>query len=219
MKKDWKGILYTKEISLVLIFFPVIFTIVIPIMMMLGVLFAPLEFTQAFGDVNLLKVVLGIPAGYNIYLTGAVIMTKLMILPMFLFVPGMMSSIISSDSFAGEKERKTMENIALLPISKTELIVGKVLASFIPIFIITVSCFIGMGLIINIVFLQHLEGNILIFTDLGDVLVGFILGPLLGFFNVQISVIISSRSKDLKSAQGISGALITPILAVLFVQM
>ena len=68
-------------------------------------------------------------------------------------------------------------------------------------------------------FLQHLEGNILIFTDLGDVLVGFLLGPLLGFLNIQISVIISSRSKDLKSAQGISGSLITPVMAVFFVQM
>jgi len=219
MKKDWKGTIHTKEISFAMIIFPALFTVAMPIFMMLGILFAPLEFMQAFGDVNTLKAILNIPIHYNIYLTGAIMMIKMMILPMFLFVPGMMSSIISSDSFAGEKERKTMENVALLPITKTELIVGKVLASFIPVFIITITCFIGIGLIINAMFLQHLEGNILLFTDLGDVLVGFLLGPLLGFFTIQISVIISSRSKNLKSAQGISGSLITPVIAVFFVQM
>ena len=219
MKKDWKGTIRTKELFFAIILFPILFTVVMPILMMIGVLFAPLEFAESFGDINMYRQLLAIPEHYNIYLFGAVVMTKMMVLPMFLFVPGVMSSIISSDSFAGEKERKTMENLALLPITKTELIVGKVLTSFLPSFIITIGCFIGTGIIINLMFLQYLEGNILIFTDLGDVLVGFLLGPLLAFFNIQISVMISSRSKDLKSAQGVSGSLITPVLAVFFVQM
>ena len=219
MKKDWKGTIRTKEIFFAIILFPILFTVVMPILMMIGVLASPLEFGQAFGDMNMLKAVLNIPGYYNDYLVGAVLMTKMMVLPMFLFVPGFMSSIISSDSFAGEKERKTMENVALLPITKTELIVGKVLTSFVPSIMITISCFFGTGLIINLMFLPHLEGTILIFTDLGDLLVGFVLAPTLAFLNIQISVIISSRSKDLKSAQSISGSLITPIIAIFFVQM
>jgi len=219
MKKDWKGTIRTKELLLTIILFPILFTVVMPIIMMVGILFAPSEFAQALGDINVLKAMLNIPIHYNEYLVGAVLMTKMMVLPMFLFVPGMMSSIISSDSFAGEKERKTMENVALLPITKTELIVGKVLTSFIPSVVITITCFFGTGLIINLMFLQYLEGNILIFTDVADLLVGFLLGPVLAFLNIQISVIISSRSKDLKSAQGISGSLITPVIAVFFVQM
>ena len=219
MKKDWKGTTRTKEILIPMLLLPLLFTVFMPIVMMIGVLAAPAEFMQAFGDVDALKAILNVPGHYNVYLVGAVMMTKMMVLPMFLFVPGVISSILSSDSFAGEKERKTMENVALLPISKTELIVGKVLTSFVPSFIITITCFIGTGLIINLMVLPYLEGNLLIFTDLGDVLVGFLLGPLLAFLNVQISVIISSRSKDLKSAQGISGSLITPVLAVFFVQM
>ena len=219
MKKDWKGTTRTKEIIIPMLLMPVLFTVFMPIVMMIGVLAAPIEFMQGFGNIDILKVVMNIPGHYNDYLVGAVMMIKMMVLPMFLFVPGVISSILSSDSFAGEKERKTMENVALLPISKIELIVGKVLASFIPSFVITITCFIGTGLIINLMLLPHLEGNLLIFTNLGDVLVGFLLGPLLAFVNVQISVIISSRSKDLKSAQGISGALITPVLAVFFVQM
>jgi ABC-type Na+ efflux pump permease subunit len=190
-----------------------------PILMMMGVMFAPLEFAQAFGDINLLKTILNLPGYYNDYLIGATLMIKMMVLPMFLFVPGLISSIISSDSFAGEKERKTMENVALLPITNTELIVGKVLTSFIPSITITLICFFGTGLIVNMMFLPYLDGTLLIFMDLGDMLVGLLFAPILALFNVQVSVIISSRSKDLKSAQSLSGSLITPIIAVLFLQM
>lgn len=219
MKKDWKGTIYTKEMLVAIILFPALFTVAMPIMMMIGILFSPLEFVQAFGNVNILKTILNIPGHYNDYLVGAILMIKMMVLPMFLFIPGLMSSIISSDSFAGEKERKTMENVALLPITKTELIVGKLLTSFVPSITITIISFFGTGIIINLMFLQHLEGNLLIFTDLGDMLVGLLFAPLLAFFNIQISVLISSRSKNIKSAQSISGSLITPVIAVFFIQI
>lgn len=219
MKKDWKASVKRKEILLPMIILPIIFILVVPLLMMIGVIVAPEEYLYSFGDINLLKILLNIPLSYNDYQVAAILVLKMFILPFFLIIPGILPAIISSDSFAGEKERKTMENLALLPITKNELIVGKVLISFLPSITITFLCFIGMGTIINIILIPYSEGLVLVFTDLIFILIAFLLSPLLTFFNIQISVIISSRSKDLKSAQSISGALVMPAFAVLFVQI
>jgi ABC-type Na+ efflux pump permease subunit len=222
LKKDWKVSVRNKEILFPMILLPVLFTIFLPVVMLIGVIAAPEEFSAGFGNIDIVQLIetlLVIPSHYNDYLVGALIMIKLLILPMFLFIPGILPTVISSDSFAGEKERKTMESLALLPITKTELIIGKVLTSFIPSIIICFLCFVGTGVVINAMLFPYLEGNILFFTDLSVILVAFLLAPLLTLLNIQISVIISSRSKDLKSAQSIAGALITPTIAILFVQM
>ena len=53
----------------------------------------------------------------------------------------MASSVIASDSFAGEKERKTIEALLATPLSDSELFVGKVLVAFIPAVLVTFASF------------------------------------------------------------------------------
>jgi len=219
LKKDWKTTVKSKEILLTMTLLPIVFTIGLPIMMILGVLFDPQSFIQEYPGADLLVTLLNIPPSYNIYLVAAEVMIKLMVLPFFLFIPTMLPAIIAADSFAGEKERKTMESIALLPISKTELILGKVLVSLIPSILISFLCFAGMGAIVNLMLINHLDGNILIFTDITFLLTVFLMSPLLAMVDIILAVMVSSRSKDLKSAQSIAGVLIVPAMAVLFVQM
>ncbi|MGV9203485.1 MAG: ABC transporter permease subunit [Promethearchaeia archaeon] len=219
MKKDMKVILRNKQISIPLIILPLIFTIGLPIFTMLGVIYDPEAFVSAFGDIDQLKAQIYIPEEYNMYLSAAMIMSKMMILPYFLMIPTLICVIISSDSFAGEKERKTMETLALLPISKMELILGKVFTSFIPGFLLSVILFGVEGIIMNFMFLEYLEGNILLYTDVTWLLSVFLLIPALSLFNVLVSTMVSSRSKDFKSAQSITGALIVPVMILLFLQI
>ncbi|MHA1105065.1 MAG: ABC transporter permease subunit [Promethearchaeota archaeon] len=219
LKKDWKTSVKRKEILAIMSIFPVIFTIIMPILMLIGVLVDPNAFMSEFGDPTLLRSILQIPAHYNDALAGAIMIIRMMVLPMFLFIPGMMPIVISSDSFAGEKERKTMEGVLLLPMTKTELILGKVLASFIPSMVISLTCFVALGIIINVMLISYLDGVILFFSDVPIMLVGLLLSPFWALLNIQISVIISSRAKDMKSAQSISGALITPVLGILLIQI
>jgi len=218
MKKDWKGTLHNKEILAALIIFPIMFTIALPAIMMIIALIDPTEFLSEYPGASTIIYLLNL-SHLNPRLQAAKFVIKWMIIPFFLFVPGMTSSFIASDSFAGEKERKTMENLALLPITKIELIIGKVMTSFIPSLFITFTCFFGLGLITNLMFLPYLEGNILIFMDLGNILIGFLISPLISFLFIQINVIISSRAKTVKSAQSIGGSLIVPLFGIFFVQM
>jgi len=219
MKKDWKGTIHNKEIIIPLIILPIIFIIVFPILILYSILFAPDMYLESFGDKEVLMKLLRIPKFYNDYLIAAVIMSKIIILPYYLFIPAFISIIISSDSFAGEKERKTIESIALLPITKKELIIGKVLTAFLPALILSFICFLILGIEINIMFLSHLEGNILIFTDLTWLFTVFVLGPVMAFFNILVGVIISSRSKSFKNAQSITGSLVIPVFFFMFIQI
>ncbi|MEJ2250686.1 MAG: ABC transporter permease subunit [Candidatus Lokiarchaeota archaeon] len=217
MKKDWKENIKVKEIFLPILILPLFFTIGLPILMLIGVIIDPSEFSSAFSYIP--RALLNIPAGYNEYLQAAFVMIKMFLMPFFLLIPGLIPTVVASDSFAGEKERKTMESLVLLPISKSELIIGKVLTSFIPSIIINIVCFLINGLVINLIMFQYLEGNILIFTDPSFIMIVFLLSPIIAFLNILISAIVSSRSKNLKSAQSINGALVVPVLSFLFIQM
>lgn len=219
MKKDWKGTIMKKEILLPMILLPVLFTILLPIGMLMAVIIDPESITSDFGDIEPLLELMNINPAYNPVLKYSIFMIQIMILPMFLMIPAIIPVMIASDSFAGEKERKTMENLALLPISKIELIFGKVLTAFIPSLVITFACFAGMGAIVNLMILEYLEGTLLIFGDISFLLVVFLMSPLLAFLNILIGTIISSRVKDLKSAQSVGGSLISPAIIILFVQL
>lgn len=214
MKKDWNGTINNKEMLAALVIMPIIFTIILPIILMIAILTDPVSLLIKFPGITSIIYALNIPPSYNIYLVAATLMIKMMIMPFFLFIPGFTSSFIASDSFAGEKERKTMETIALLPMTKTELIVGKTLTAFVPSVLISIASFCIMGLIVNLILFLHLDGNILIFTDIANLLVVFVLSPLIGFLFIQIAVIISSRSKTVKNAQSASGSLLAPLFAI-----
>lgn len=53
------------------------------------------------------------------------IMTVYFFAPFFLIIPIVASSVMGSDSFAGERERKTIEALLATPISDSELLLGK----------------------------------------------------------------------------------------------
>ncbi len=219
MKKDWKTTIRNREIFLSSLLLPLIFNSIFPIIIVLSALAAPDEFISAFGDKQELMTQLNIPKNYNKYLIAVAIASRIFVLPYFLFTPSLTSVILSVDSFAGEKERKTIESLTLLPISKKELIIGKTLAAFIPSILLSFIFFVIVGIEINILVWAHLDGNILIFKDLTWLLTVFMLTPIITFLNVLISVIISSRVKSFKSAQSITSLLVTPVLAILFIQM
>ncbi|MGQ4873359.1 MAG: ABC transporter permease subunit [Promethearchaeia archaeon] len=216
MKKDFKLNLRNKQISVPIFILPILFSIIIPIFMFMGILSTPTSFVEAFGNSSELRRVFNIPKSYNNYIFAASVMARLFLLPYFLLIPSFLTVILASGSFAEEKDKRTMESLVLLPISKNELIMGKLFSSFIPTIFLSIIFFCIQGFVANIMFFPYLEGNILIFGDIIWILSMILLMPSLSFFNTIISTMISSRVKDLKSAQSISGFLTTPSFIFLF---
>jgi len=74
-----------------------------------------------------------------------------MFAPMFLIMPLMYATTIAAESFAGERERKTIEALLYTPATDEELLMGKVSAAAIPAMVITWVGFLIYILILNLV--------------------------------------------------------------------
>ena len=85
------------------------------------------------------KMIAGLPAGLQQELAGldlsqqaTIFFLVYMLAPMFLMVPLMVASTVAADSFAGEKERKTLESLLYTPTTDRELLVAKMLGAWLP---------------------------------------------------------------------------------------
>ena len=146
------------------------------------------------------------------YLIGALILPL-----MFLLATLISSSTIAADSFAGEKERKTIEPLLAAPISEAELFLGKVLVSFIPSIALL---YISFG--ISCLLVNALTAGIfgyLWFPTLNATLMVCLVGPPYAFLGMCLVIIGSTRASTVRDASNYAGVLILPILAILLAQL
>ena len=74
-----------------------------------------------------------------------------LVAPLFLIVPLMVSAVTASDTFAGEKERRTLETLLHLPVRDRDLYIAKLLGGFIPATAVSWIGFVLFAIISNIV--------------------------------------------------------------------
>ncbi|MHA1130068.1 MAG: ABC transporter permease subunit [Candidatus Helarchaeota archaeon] len=132
----------------------------------------------------------------------------------FLLMSVTIPAVVASDSFAGEKERKTIEALLAAPISDSELFLGKVLVSFIPAVVLTyISATIYCILVDIAVY------NLLGYIILPDAAFLFQMGlvPLFALLGIELTVFVSVRVKGFREAQQISGLIIIPVLGIVIV--
>lgn len=130
----------------------------------------------------------------------------------------MASSVIASDSFSGEKERKTIEALLATPISDSELFLGKVLVSFIPSMMVTVFSFLVYSTVVDMASFTILDGRMLLPNTFWIMLI-FGVAPTVALASVGLTVMISAKVKGFREAQQISAILIIPILILVFAQI
>lgn len=136
--------------------------------------------------------------------------------PFFLIIPIMASSVISANSFVGEKERKTMESLLLAPIDIKSLFIGKVLAAFIPSMVVTISSFLLYGIVTNV--LSYPLFNKLIFPSWNWLILIVWLVPIISLSVILVTVIISAKVKGYQEAYQLSGMMVLPVVALVISQ-
>lgn len=137
--------------------------------------------------------------------------------PFFLIIPLMVSSIIGASSFAGEKERKTLESLLYSPITDAELMLGKILSALIPSLVVAWASFILYTVVINALGFSAF-GRIFFPTPTWLVLMVWVV-PAMSFFGLGVIVLVSSRVKGFQEAQQLGGIVIIPVLALIFLQV
>ncbi len=218
--KDFIEITRNREVLLPMIILPVIFAFLLPALSVMS----PESVNTGTEDQAMVENILNnLPenvktelAGYSVYETTIYIMLVYFFTPFFLIIPLMSSSVIASDSFAGEKERNTLEALLATPLTDSELLLGKILVSFIP----------GMGVTYFGALLYMGTVDILTADIFGKYILPtvpwlimlLVLAPVISLLGIGVAVIISSRVKGFREAQQLSAILVIPVLALLFGQ-
>ncbi len=133
--------------------------------------------------------------------------------PIFMTMPIFTASVIAADSFAGEKERKTSEALLSTPVTTSELLLGKIAASFIPAVALTLAVFLIYGSVTNYLALKAFNSYILPTTSW---LLMVLISPFLSLAAIGVVVLVSAHVQGIKEAQQISSLLILPILVLPF---
>jgi ABC-type Na+ efflux pump permease subunit len=221
-KKDWLEIKRNWQVLLPIILLPLIFSVVFPVVIA-GIGSTPV--TNTGGDQDFQSLIPNLPldvqemlANMNANQSMVYIMVLYFFAPFFLIIPVMASSVIGSDSFAGERERKTIEALLATPISDSELLLGKILVSFIPAMIVTFAAY-GVYMVIVDALTFGMFGGVLLLPNVNWLIMMFGVTPVIALCSIGLTVMISAKVKGFKEAQQISIVLLLPVLGLVFAQI
>jgi ABC-type Na+ efflux pump permease subunit len=216
----WKDILevrQNKSVILSLLLVPVIIMVVLPTVML--VIANTTGSAEAFNDPDLAimfermpQVISGMFTGMTDLQMSIAVMLGLLFAPMFLIMPLMFSASIAAESFAGERERKTLEALLYTSATDTELFIGKALAAFIPSIMVTWASFLVYVVVLNV-------GGYPLFGYLWFPLSSwyplvFWVTPAFAALGVGATVLISSKVQTFMGAYQASGSLVLLVLGI-----
>lgn len=135
---------------------------------------------------------------------------------MLLLVPVVAATAFATHAVIGEKQAKALEPLLATPISTMELLVAKSLTPFVFALALT---WLAVALYVGGILLAGEPGVWRTVLSVRTVIMFVLLGPLIELATLQVSVIVSSRASDPRSAQQLTSLLILPITVVFIAQL
>jgi ABC-2 type transport system permease protein len=135
---------------------------------------------------------------------------------LLLLVPIVSATSLATHAVIGEKQSKALEPLLATPITTLELLAAKTLTPFVFAMVLTWSA-VALEIAGAVVLAEPGVWQSLVGARL--VLMFGLLGPLVVFASLQVSVIVSSRAADPRSAQQVTALLILPVTFVFVAQM
>ncbi len=126
----------------------------------------------------------------------------------YIILAYIMPNSLASYSILGEKIEHSLEPLLATPITDGELLLGKMIASFLP-------C-VGMVYIGSIIFmaLSDIITGSLFFPNWIMAFILLVAVPLASILSIQLNVIISSRVNDVRTANQLGILLFIPFIAI-----
>jgi ABC-type Na+ efflux pump permease subunit len=214
VRKDLKVVFQNKGVSIPLIVLP---------LLIMGVMPALAAFLPALGEVpgaslsEFESVMEVIPnglraelAGYDETQTVVVLFLVYLLAPMYLVLPLMVASVIAADSFAGEKERKTMEALLHTPTTDRELLLAKMLSAWLPAVAIAWGSFVLYSIMTNLAAWRTM-GHIF-FPNIMWVILALWVAPAVAALGLGTTVLISARAETFQEAYQLGAIVVLPII-------
>ena len=135
----------------------------------------------------------------------------------FLIVPLMVCAVIAADSFAGEKERKTLESLLYTPTTDRELYLAKLLGPWLASIGVAFASYAVFAIVANVL-AAGTVGRPVALTPLWLLILVW-LGPAVGALAISMLVIVSARVRGFQEAYQLGGAIVLPVVALLVAQL
>jgi ABC-2 type transport system permease protein len=221
IRKDLKVAVQNKGVVLPMIILPLILFVVFPWIMA----YAP-SWANAAGSSlsNMDELLARMPAGLLHELSGytfdqqmIVFALVYMLAPMFLIMPLMVSSVLAADSFAGEKERKTLEALLYTPTTDRELFTAKLLGAWTAAIAVALLSFVVYGVMVNAAG-WHSIGHIF-FPNWMWIALVFWVTPAVAGLGLVVMVFVSVRAQGFQDAYQTGGMVVLPVLLLMVGQI
>jgi ABC-2 type transport system permease protein len=204
---------------------PVMFVIVLPLLMIYLPQITGLGAEDlSVNDPDIQRFMENMPAvmrqsieGMSGYAQMIVVMLGFILAPLFLILPIMTSSVIAAESFAGERERGTIEALLYSAASDTDLFLGKILAAVAPAILLTWTSFAAYALVLNLA-ANPFVGRAWFPLPTWYPLI-FWVSPALSLLGTGATVLISARVKTFLGAYQTGSMLVLLVLALLMGQV
>lgn len=220
-RKDLKVVSQNKNIITPVIIILVLFFVVFPwVIGLVPTLVHGLGDKLTFIDGYLAKMPTGMMqefAGYAPIQKLIVFALVYMLLPFFLIVPLMVASMIAADSFAGEKERKTLEALLYTPTTDRELLIAKMLSGWLASIVVALGSFVLYAINVNAAAWSQMHR--IFFPNVMWLVMILWVVPALSGLGVGIMVVASSRAQGFQDANQTAGIVVLPIVALFYAQM
>jgi ABC-2 type transport system permease protein len=221
VRKDLKVVLQNKGVVLPIIIVPLILFVLLPALTALApslINFGGTSFDEL--DELLARMPSGLQrelAGYNLDQKVIVFFLVYMLAPMFLILPLMVASVIAADSYAGEKERKTLEALLYTPTTDRELFVAKLLSAWLPALLVALVGFLLYTIVANAAAWPVMQ-RVFFPNVMWLVLVIWVV-PAVAGLSLCVMVLISARAQGFQDAYQIGGVVVLPVLLLVFGQI
>lgn len=207
--KDLRESSATSQVLAPVVIVPFVFVVIYPVGLLLALRYAsPTDAQELISQIP----TSAFPGAAELTVQGqaAYIATVYLFAGFFLIIPTMVATVLAANSFAGEKERHTLEGVLYTPVSDTELVLGKILGAVLPAVVVSWVCFVVYAVLVNIL------GNPLIghlyFPTLNWWVLMLLVVPAVAVFVTACVVWVSARVSSYQSANSIAGFALMPLI-------
>lgn len=207
MRKDITAVRRSKSITIPMILVPIVLLVVLPVV--LGNIARSVDPGAALSSPivkNLLGAIADLPPREQL----PVLVLQLLLSPLLLVIPLMVSAVLAADAFAGEKERRTLESLLHLPITDRDLFLAKLLGAFVPALVITWGGTVLYAIVANVI-AWPVTGRLIIPFSQWALMMAWV-APAVALLAIGLLVLVSSRARTTQEANQLGGAVILPLI-------
>ena len=219
IEKDLKIVFQSKSVTIPLVTVPLLVAVVLP-----AVLGFAIHSAGLLGQIDVQQLLAVLPstlAAQMVSLTPPQVVLYYLLVylfaPLYLILPIMVSNVIAADSFAGERERKTLEALLYTPTTDAELLTAKVLAAWLPGLLVGLLSFVLYAGVANTVAWPVMQRIFL--PNAMWLLLVFWVAPAAAGLGLGTSVLVSARTNSLQSAYQIGSLIVLPVTGLIIAQL